>query len=707
MMWKKRLQNISDNKAGVTLVELIVTFSLIGIFMAAASFMLSSSIQLFTRMQATSSAVTVSDFLLDKIAGEIAAAQEPSLDRNDEALRGYYFWMEKDEGSNWVAMCNRNGSPLAIYADYTDSPEDTDSPKEGVLCLKYYQTVKGDDTKSAEVKDVPEMNWQYDESVYMGYRITENGLTFTREDVENHPNVIRIDLEIHNDNTGFTYRAFRYAECYNYTFRLEQAQKYLCVRNDGAEGMPVKAEEFIIKDGEDSGGGTEEPDPDNPEPGDGRAKLTVIHKVIDGCNSTYAGKILKTEYLTERNSPAYSNEWPYIWINQLEDGKDPEGYGFLFTYNVNETTGIQGKEMGLNLRVEPDSSVTFVFYYIPKDTLYCCAAYEWGTNIELEAPLKKWENKIGINKQQVTVEAPETIFDIVDWRGTTTYQLVDGNGLPVERLRSTKILDFDYTYNTDAILRGPNNFMFFYKKIEQTETQVPYTVYYNCGSIKLDSFSGFGTLGERIQLKPKDINGYSPVVWYANLLLDKPDGVEFEFQYRMNRYDAAPFQPVGPQIEISVYPKREVSELEQQMAEDIYHLFYDNWEVIEVNGELTGWTYIKGAYRIFEYNETKYAIAGWTSTNLPWDNLLKEQVKERENIEYDKLVEIKHKSVSNQYDRKILLNYILKNAGATEEYIKDVKNINVVFNDNRNLEQISYKNGDGETVTITYKKLEE
>ena len=251
-MWKQKLLAFRKKTAGVTLVELIVTFALIGMFMTAASFMLTSSLRLFIQLQSVSGAVTVSDVLLDKIAGEIAAAKEPDMDNSDAAFDygGYYIWMEKDDGSQWMTLWNRSGSPMAIYAD-----------GGGELCLKYYETVRG--KVGAEVTDdsltVPEMDWHFDHGVYMGYRITEGGLTFTREDPENHPNVIRIDLEIHNEKSGFTYRASRYAECYNYKFTETQVKKYLCVR-PGEPEMPEKAVDFVIRKVENGGGEAEKPD---------------------------------------------------------------------------------------------------------------------------------------------------------------------------------------------------------------------------------------------------------------------------------------------------------------------------------------------------------------------------------------------------------------------------------------------------------------
>lgn len=246
---------------GTTLVELIVTFALIGMFMASATVMLSSTLRMFARMQATSKAITVSDTLLDKIVGEITAADLPSANNTD----GYYFWLEPQTEANggksrWVVFRNRSKSPIAIFAAQA-SPEDTAAGKAntaimgtGELFLRYYAM-----SSKTDQRNVQEIDWHYDERVYMGYTIQD--MWFSRENVDEHPNVIRVDLILQNPRTGFEYAAFRYAENYNYDF----ASNYMCERTEtepGITSFPVEAEEFRIKG---QNGGTEEPEP-KPEP---------------------------------------------------------------------------------------------------------------------------------------------------------------------------------------------------------------------------------------------------------------------------------------------------------------------------------------------------------------------------------------------------------------------------------------------------------
>lgn len=224
---KKRTLNPIKGNAGITLVELIVTFALIGLFMTAASFVLSNSLRMFQRMESTSKAVTVSDLILDKISGEIAAADVERADKE----QGYYFWLgggaddPESNGSQWVAFCNRSKSPISIYQS------------DGRLIIKYYAISDGNSGGNV-VKPVEEIDWKFDDNVYMGFKI--ESLTFSRPQPVKRPNVICIDLKLKHERTGFTYSAYRYASNYNY----DGTGKRITMRNDGKAERPSEAVEF-------------------------------------------------------------------------------------------------------------------------------------------------------------------------------------------------------------------------------------------------------------------------------------------------------------------------------------------------------------------------------------------------------------------------------------------------------------------------------
>lgn len=224
----RRMKHLCGDQQGVTLVELAVTFALVGILMAASAAVLISGLNLYTRITAASHAELVADLLLEKISGEISAAVSPEHDGD-----GYYFWLEQNEDAGWVAFQNRNHRPVAIYASTSSEEERTpENLGRGQLYVKYYALPE---------KGTAEVNWHYDSKVYMGYQI-EN-LSFRRDDPDGHPNVVRIDLTLKHSRSGFAYTTFRYVKSYDFN----QKSDAMGVPNDGSTELPEEAEIFQMQ----------------------------------------------------------------------------------------------------------------------------------------------------------------------------------------------------------------------------------------------------------------------------------------------------------------------------------------------------------------------------------------------------------------------------------------------------------------------------
>lgn len=152
---------------GTTLVELIVTLALTGLFLMAAVAFMVSSLRLVWRMETASRAEAVSDLLLQKIAAEITSSGG-AQERMDA--------VDVEEGR----LVIRGGRK---EADWDVSQMDPDSG--------------GDD-------------WRFDDSVYSGYEIAS--LTLLQPRPDTHPNVIRIDLTLYNPRWKVTFSASRYAK---------------------------------------------------------------------------------------------------------------------------------------------------------------------------------------------------------------------------------------------------------------------------------------------------------------------------------------------------------------------------------------------------------------------------------------------------------------------------------------------------------------
>lgn len=196
---KKENQN-----AGFTLVELIVTFALLGVFMVAASYVITAALGVYYHVKATDYAQTVSDTLLDKVTGEIAGAQVGSSDR---------YTMIISADNREVSLYNRYGSPIVITAPLTESDKYADAPEvnPGELVIHYRTLYSNVGATTHEAT-----NWVFDKNVYADYLISKLTFTQYQTDAGLGTNVIAVDMEITNQKNGFVYEQNRYVECYNF-----------------------------------------------------------------------------------------------------------------------------------------------------------------------------------------------------------------------------------------------------------------------------------------------------------------------------------------------------------------------------------------------------------------------------------------------------------------------------------------------------------
>ena len=225
------LRSLLRGRKGATLVELVITFALIGLFAAGTCQIISTSIKVYHQVRGLNNARQVSDTLLEKITGEIEGAQvgvqyEEAGEDND----GVTLWI-KDAGAT-IDLYDRTGSHIYITS------------KDQKMVIHYYPVMydveneTGTSTKETVYKEV---DWNFDEGVYMGFKISS--LKFARADQSLYPeNVIRVDMDLTGGGYG-TFHSTRYVECYNF----------------------VTDQDFDkIKDDSEGGGGGEVPDPDTP-----------------------------------------------------------------------------------------------------------------------------------------------------------------------------------------------------------------------------------------------------------------------------------------------------------------------------------------------------------------------------------------------------------------------------------------------------------
>ena len=75
MMKQKTKKQKNQNRKGYTIIELVVSFALAGLFLSGAGMLLAQSMNRHYQMNLRIDMISVSQVILDKITGELAAAK--------------------------------------------------------------------------------------------------------------------------------------------------------------------------------------------------------------------------------------------------------------------------------------------------------------------------------------------------------------------------------------------------------------------------------------------------------------------------------------------------------------------------------------------------------------------------------------------------------------------------------------------------------
>jgi hypothetical protein len=179
--------------AGATLVEMIVTFALTGIFMVAAAAMAGSAMQVFGRIKETGYAQSVCDMILDRTEAELSTASTQDVRINAAGTIS--------SGGKNVALADAQsvccqtgaGARICIFA----TPYDAGTKTGGQYVVHYY----GDTLQ-------PATDWSYDDAALLDYRVET--LAFSKVD----DSTVQASLTVVSLRTGYTYRASRVIPCY-------------------------------------------------------------------------------------------------------------------------------------------------------------------------------------------------------------------------------------------------------------------------------------------------------------------------------------------------------------------------------------------------------------------------------------------------------------------------------------------------------------
>lgn len=178
MAEKKRLKWLLHEQNGFTLVELLVTFTLLLLLMTAAFSVISPSANVFMKAVSAGRTQNVSSILMDRIINELETATE--------IIEVSPAWVEYiDSGGNDVVM-------------QTMVDKGSGGGTSVIFTLEYYMEDGGGST------------WDYPKKVYAGNTIE----TLEFSEVEDRDDLVQVELKLKNSQTGYEYGRKRIVKCY-------------------------------------------------------------------------------------------------------------------------------------------------------------------------------------------------------------------------------------------------------------------------------------------------------------------------------------------------------------------------------------------------------------------------------------------------------------------------------------------------------------
>ncbi len=160
-MTEKGVCNNRIRNAGSTLVEMIVCFALLGIFMTASTVVITSVTNLYYDVKGETYARQVSDIVLRKIAGEVESARVYASDP--------FTWPVIYRSPEGVIRGDRSGDRIELY-DRTDTLVQLYA-EDGLFKIRYLPINPELDPSDPEYYE--ETIWTFDEKMYQGFKVKE------------------------------------------------------------------------------------------------------------------------------------------------------------------------------------------------------------------------------------------------------------------------------------------------------------------------------------------------------------------------------------------------------------------------------------------------------------------------------------------------------------------------------------------------------
>lgn len=173
-------QKLNKN-AGFTLVEMIATFALLGLFMVAASRVISYTTSVYYQAKGATYGMQVASVVSNKMVGLIegAKAGKPKVKTTGTG---------KDE----ISLIDETGSSISITAD-------------DYIRIHYDEVTEGSIKYDA-------VDWRFDPKAYMGYKVKE--LKFENPGSEYPENVLKMTLVLTSPKYG-DFQSVYFIKCVN------------------------------------------------------------------------------------------------------------------------------------------------------------------------------------------------------------------------------------------------------------------------------------------------------------------------------------------------------------------------------------------------------------------------------------------------------------------------------------------------------------
>lgn len=207
------------NNKGMTMVELIVTFAILSIFMVATTMIMSSIVELYFNEKEVTNSIEVVQFIQAKITSELENADVSVMSSVNHKLSDTSEDYRDDGaiyiGSNSVEFTNKLGSHVTISL--------IQNPDNGKYYLnEHFEGVSGGTITNPETGEeeptpaIDPVDWQFNMKSYLGYSI--ESLEFKRADMVDasyDKNIIQVKLVVVSKN-GRSYDATFYVDCFRF-----------------------------------------------------------------------------------------------------------------------------------------------------------------------------------------------------------------------------------------------------------------------------------------------------------------------------------------------------------------------------------------------------------------------------------------------------------------------------------------------------------